>query len=105
MFYNPKKQITIDILNKLTDLSLAIWYCDDGWYYRNLKYSTNQIGLATNGFSEESVKLIINWFKDKYNLNFKMVKNKSIRVTSKSQCDRFLSIIRSYIPSCMNYKL
>lgn len=104
MFYIPKKEVSDLVLSKLTDLSVAIWYCDDGWYYQNDKYWTHQIGIATNSFSLESIDRIIKWFKSKYNLDFKIVANKSIRITSKKQCEQFLNIFGSYIPECMKYK-
>lgn len=105
LFYSPKKEITQEILDLLDEVSVAIWYCDDGWYYKNPKYYTHQIGIATNSFSRKSLELIVNWFKSKYNLDFKIVKNGSIRITSEKQCKQFLNIFGKYIPKCMNYKM
>jgi len=105
MFYTPKKEVSNEILDKLTDLSVAIWYCDDGWFYQNEKNRCTQLGLATNSFSIESIERIIEWFKKKYNINFSLVKrNKSIRLTSKEEIKKFLDIFGKRIPECMNYK-
>ena len=48
--------------------------------------------------------MIINWFKAKYNLNFKRI-NKAIRLTSKKQCELFMKIVEEYIHKELNYKI
>lgn len=101
MFYNPKKEVSQEILNKLDSLAVTIWYLDDG----NIYYNNNNchITLSINGFSFESKERIIKWFKKKYNLNFKH-SSKAIRITSKKECQVFMDIVEKHVPECMKYK-
>ncbi len=102
IFYNPKKQVSKNILSKLNDFAIAIWYMDDGSMYYN--GHNCHLGLATNGFNSRSVNLIINYFKNIYNISFKK-HGKAIRITSVKECRLFMKIVESYIPKCMDYKI
>jgi hypothetical protein len=101
LFYKPIKVVNLDILNSLNNEAITIWYLDDG----NVYYNGNNchIRLAVDGFSLEERELIIQWFKSKYNLNFKHCQ-KAIRITSKIECLKFMKIVEEYIPDCMKYK-
>lgn len=101
LFYTPKKEVSTGLLSYLSDRSVAIWFLDDG----NTYYNGNNchLSLAVNGFSLESKDLIIQWFKERYDVNFKH-SGKSIRLTSKEECLKFMDIVEDYIPTCMEYK-
>lgn len=101
LFYNPEKVVNEKILNLVDDFALAIWYMDDG----NCYYNGNNchITLSINGFKSTERQLIINWFKNKYDLEFK-INQKAIRLVSKKECIKFMNIIEEYIPECMGYK-
>lgn len=101
LFYTSKKKVSLEILDKLDDEGVCIWFLDDG----NTYYNSNNchIKLAVNGFVEDERNLIIKWFKDKYDLNFKH-SQKAIRLTSKIECEKFMDIVEKYIPNCMEYK-
>lgn len=101
-FYFPKKEVTLNVLNSLDDLSVCIWYLDDGSMYYN--GNNCHLTLCINGFNDNSRQLIVDWFQSKYNINFKIQKNKAIRVTSKKECEKFMNIVEKYIPVCMEYK-
>ena len=100
LFYKDKKEISEDILNKLKPLAIAVWYMDDG----NIYYNSNNchLNLAVNSF--ENKQLIIDWFKKNYDLNFK-ISGKSIRLTSKKECDKFMNIVEQYIHEDLKYKI
>lgn len=102
LFYTPIKEVNIEVLSKINDIGLSIWYMDDGNMFYNGKNC--HLTLSTNGFSLSSISLIISWFKEKYSLEFKLNKNKSIRLTSRRECEKFMSIVEQYIPICMEYK-
>jgi hypothetical protein len=55
---NGVKHITRDYLNKLTDLSVAIWWSDDG----------STAAIATHSFSLDENELIRDWFRDRYGI-------------------------------------
>ena len=101
LFYKPCKQINLEILNQLDDIGICIWYLDDGSVYYN--GNNCHITLSVNGFTLEERDLIIKWFKEKYDLNFKK-SQKAIRITSKKDCEKFMDIVEKYIPDCMSYK-
>lgn len=100
LFYKNKKEVSLEILNKLKPLGIAVWYMDDGSLYYN--GSICHLNLAINGF--ENRDLIINWFKTNYDLNFKS-SGKSIRLTSKKECEKFMNVIKDYIHEDLKYKL
>src|SRR3990167_2474692 len=63
MFYSSgKKAVTMEILNKLTPLGIAVWYMDDGFY------DGDQISIATEGFTYSEHKIMKNYFDKKWNL-------------------------------------
>jgi len=65
-----KKTVTKKWLKHLDDLSLAIWYQDDGSFGKSGKSCYNggrtqrYVRLHTGGFDPDSVKLLISWLKD-----------------------------------------
>lgn len=101
---NRKKTVSIEWLSKLTALSLAVWYMDDGSI--NRRYRT--IVLCTNCFSYTEHELIRSYFSDKWGIDTKIEKRRNeqfiIRINA-SQSNKFLDIISPHIPSCMIYKL
>ncbi len=99
-----KKQVTRKWLNKLTPLSLAIWWCDDG----SLISNTRKGVLCTDGYSYEELKIIQKYFRVVWGIETK------ISTTSKSnlgdkryyrlyffsamELEKFLKVIVPYVP-------
>ena len=112
LFYcnNGKKSIK-NILNLITEISLAYWIMDDGYCY---KYDSKigqrcQYSLETQCFDEKENDLIIDFFKNKFNLDTKKYFDKRckkwyIRFSVDSSV-KISQMIRKYIPDCMKYKL
>jgi len=105
-----KKMVTDSWLNKLTPLSMAIWFCDDGSLNRidTQKGKSNYVTLHTQGFSYEENYLIQQWLKDRWDVNASItkVKNGLFRLNlSKEGSLKFLKLISEYVPICMQYKL
>lgn len=100
-FYTPKKEVSVEILDSLSPLAIAIWYMDDG----NLYYNGNNchLSLAIDGFNAKSKDNIIAYFKNNYSINFKKSKE-SIRITSVRETKLFMNIVEKYIPKCMARK-
>ena len=102
-FYKPSKStITDEVLEFLSPLSIAIWYMDDG----NLYYNGNNchLTLSTQNFDTKGKNRIIEYFKKKYNINFKETNNGAIRLTSVKDTKIFMKIVEKYIPQCMKRK-
>ena len=106
---NGKKAIPKD-LSWMDDLSLAIWFMEDGSRSHNDSQKDRAL-FATNGFSKEDCERLtkkINCICGG-NLNIVVFDNKgwNIRINSgkDNEIDLFWKSIRSYVPECMQYKL
>lgn len=99
LFYpNSIKTITSKILNMLTPRSLAYWFMDDG---------NNKGYLATNCFSVEECKLIIQWFKNTHDIDLTLKLNRSQPVLyfPKKSKHKFWELTHTYFIPSMEYKI
>jgi len=109
-FYEKDKQITREILDNLTDLSLAVWYMDDGYADRS-KYGISNFILCTDSYSEESVDNIVQWFDEEWGIKSykrerKLKDRVGYRIVIKSESkDKFIDLIRPHIIDSMKYKI
>lgn len=110
-FYCPNKHINRKQLNKLTPFGLAIWYMDDGCLSfikdKDHKIKGRQLILNTQSFSLNEQYIIIEYFKEKWNISCKIHNdhNKYRIWMNGTDGFKFLNIISKYIPNCMCYKL
>ena len=109
LFYSTgRKTVTQEILNQLSPLGIAVWYCDDGCYY----YSTKSIRLSTLGFTKKENEIIQKYFKEKWNFNTRLQKQ-AVRYGFSQQfhtgdTKQFLELIEKKIKKmseCVWYKL
>lgn len=99
-----KKQVTRKWLNKLTPLSLAIWWCDDG----SLIANTRKGVLCTDGYSLEEVEIIKKYFKVVWGIetkisttsksNFAQRRYYRLYLFSRVELEKLLRIILPFIP-------
>jgi hypothetical protein len=114
------KQIDRDILNNLSELSLAVWFMDDGTtdYSHNKMIKTGHniipsASFCTDSFSKQSCDNIVEWFKERWNIDAHLRKRQrrkdggmSYRVIIDStSVDDFLSLVRPHIIPSMLYKV
>jgi len=101
---NGKKDVSASWLERLTPLSIAVWYMDDGSL--NRRYHT--IVLCTNSFSTEGQLLLIDFLQRQYGISAVLEKRRNnqtvIRINA-SQSRKFMDLVSPYVPECMNYKL
>lgn len=89
------------LLNRLDPIHLAIWYMDDGGLSqkkRNGKVCSNDLMINTHT-TKENNQIIINYFKEVWNINFTQVKNRGyyrLRCGTK-EARKFLEITREYV--------
>lgn len=99
LYPNNIKTITQEYLHKINNpIALAFWFMDDGTY-------SGQI--ATNCFTEQEVDLLINWMKEKWNIDCSKHKNSSSFVIYLKESTRldFERLIFPYMIPSMYYKL
>ena len=100
LYPNNKKTLTRKLLNKLTPLGIYLWYLDDGGMSkRQVKngYAIKEIMLNT-GLNKEENQIIIDYFKDVWNISFSQVKNHNcyrLRC-GKKEGEKFLKIFNKY---------
>ena len=100
IFYpNGKKIVPREIFNYFSDLSLAVWYMDDG----NL-YKSRHLKIATDGFDEKSRTILQELLLNKFNIESTIHKNGKLRIAAKS-LPRFFKLVKPHIHSSMRYKI
>lgn len=104
LFYpKRKKRVTLEILKQIEPLGLAVWYMDDGYFRNNSK----NIKLDTDGYRLLENKVILKWFKRKWNIKATICKDrgKYFLFFDTAQADKLLKIIKDFICKSMIYKL
>ena len=96
---HPKK-ITDWVLDRLTPLSLAIWYMDDG--SRSPQYE--QTALATHGFSAQECLLIQKALKERFGIETSVSEHGG-HYLLKSTRDKFFKLIAPYVLPEFDYKM
>src|SRR3989344_3160814 len=102
IFYKSgKKVFPKETLSIFTDAMLAVWFMDDG------SNNGNNLTLNTHSFSIEDQHTIIDFLKEKYSINPKLVKDRhQWRIAIGSfDYQRFIDTITPYIPKAMSYKI
>ncbi len=108
LYPNKKKTITRKALDYLNLQGIALWYMDDGSLTarkRNGKIHAYELVISTY-ISKEENQIIVDYFKEKWDINFKIVKGKGlyrIRCGTK-EARKFLKLIKPYSIPCMEYK-
>lgn len=90
-----KKEVHKNILNRLTPISIAVWYGDDG----NL-HPRGSVKIATCGFSKKEVDLICSFLLSKYGFRFAPVDlgNGYLEIkANKEDSVKFLNLVRPYL--------
>lgn len=98
------KRVSWDLLDQLSELSLAVWYMDDG--SQNRRYGT--IVLCTNCFTYDEHIRMVEFFAHRFHLKAKIEPRRNGQFTLRfnaSQRRRFLDLVAPHIPDCMSYKL
>ncbi|MHA1839879.1 MAG: hypothetical protein ACTSYO_08010 [Candidatus Ranarchaeia archaeon] len=98
--YLPKKQVTYEFLETLDDLSLTVWWMDDG-----------AVGgmLSTHSFTVKEHQIMIEWFNQKYKIiptmNWDKKKNLPFLSIKQPYLKILREIIKPHIIPSMEYKL
>jgi len=102
LFYSNKtKSVSMNILDSLRDIGLAVWYADCG------KIQKNKIILNTNKFGEEGTEIIAKYFSEVgFGKTYLIKERKYIRLEfSPDATSKFFLIVANRIPDFMHAKL
>jgi len=108
MLYTPRKSISTAYLNLLDARGIAFWYMDDGSLGR-----CDTVNLSTASFSKEENLTIIHYFKENWDIEFKLVTFTSpasektlFRLrANKDASSKFLKLVAPHIHKSLQYKL
>lgn len=116
LYPNGVKVMTREILEKLTVEGIAIWYMDDGSFYKKdnedkTKSICFDLRISTDSFSYEENQLICDFFKEKFNIRFypyqyhKDREHNWIIRANKQAAIKFIDLIEPYVIPEMRYKI
>ena len=104
---NNKKTVTQSVIDRLSPVSLAFWYMDDGCLsYRDANGKSPCIRLNTQGFSFEENQLLQSGLYNKFNIKSTLEKDKKyylLRLSNES-VEYFLRMVTPYMCKSMAYK-
>lgn len=110
-FINGKKTITDNVLNKITEESLAFWYMDDGCLsYRDGYSQSPSIRINTQGFSKDVNDKLVNLLVNKFGISCHATKEtKNNKEYFHIYIDvngtpKFLAMVTPYMCRSMAYK-
>jgi recombination protein RecA len=101
-FYQGKTKILPkDVFELVSPRALAVWFMDDG------SNTQNSYTISTHCFSKEEQGYIISLFKEKFNINVTMVKDRSKfkLAFGRNEYQKLNNIIEPYIVPLMIYKI
>jgi hypothetical protein len=99
IFYkNGVKKFPTEILPIFSDKMLTVWYMDDG------SNNHGNISLSTHSFSLKDQRIIIDFLKEKYQINPTIVEDRHQWKISigRFDYDKFISIVAPFIPKGMS---
>lgn len=102
VFYkNGIKVLPKELFPIFTDRMLAVWFMDDG------SNNGHNLTLNTHSLSLQDQHRIAEFFARKYGIRPTIVKDRTQwkLAIGKNDMDSFLSIIESFVPHCMSYKI
>lgn len=106
LYGSGEKRITRDWLDKLTPLSLAVWYMDDGYFRR----SRGRIHFITLAYGKKGNEIIKNYFLKRWYVKTNLQKttrgqDRYYLWMNTENSIKFTKIIGPYILPCFSYKI
>lgn len=110
IFYKKNKEINMRQLKKLNPLGLALWYMDDGsliFQRKNGVIESRKGYLNTQCFSREENEIMVQYFKEVYDINCKIHLDKGMcrLYFNSSELKKLIKIIEPYVIDSMKYKI
>lgn len=102
-YINNKKTVSMEILDSLRDIGIAIWYGDSG---ELLGKNKNNACLKTKFWGEKGNKIIHQYFNEVgYECNINYLKESSIIVFTENSTKKLMDLISCWMPRNRYYKL
>jgi recombination protein RecA len=116
MYVDGKKVLSEDYLKRLTPLSLAIWYMDDGCYTERAKGlqqrtrdGSGRIQIVVEAMEETSRLRLLNYLADTWGIRGRLsyfgAGKKAILTFPKDETAKFQALIAPFVHPSMDYKL
>ncbi|MGH2790716.1 MAG: intein-containing recombinase RecA, partial [Actinomycetota bacterium] len=103
-----RKEFSWDYLKRLTPLSLAVWYMDDGHLdVRDDASTSARIQICVQAMTPDTRVRLVEHLRDTWDLDVRLskVRGKEIIVFSKLAAEEFQSVVAPYIHPSMEHKL
>lgn len=94
------KYLSQDVINLLDELSLAVWYMDDGYYSRR----GSSCEIATDQFSQNELEACCKTINHKFGLQFRL-NSKGRLYGDRQQTKIFFKLIKPHVIPSMEYKI
>lgn len=111
LYVNKRKRLTREILNECNDLTLALWYMDDG----TILFNKNKDGeitslnfrICTQFETQEEADIVLDWLSNKFGIEAKkfISKGKFDIGGATSAALLLVSVIQQHVIPSMAYKI
>lgn len=98
LYIDGRRTITKEYLQHFDELSLAVMFMDDG------SFTGHSINIATNCFTEDELLILIDFFKERFDLTFHINANHSIYLLKKD-FEHFKALVLPFMRQELLYKL
>lgn len=104
LYPDGKKQFSKELIPYLTDISIALFYFDDGYKHAQKHGLGFHYRLTNYAFSNESKQLFVEFLKEKFNIKSAIHKG-YFYIADKESVLIFQNILNKYKVNCMEYKI
>ena len=108
VYIGGKKVFSWEYLKELTPLALAIWYMDDGGFQvRRKDGSAGRAEICVEAMEQSTRGRLVSLLNDTYGLSCKLMQHggNDFVVFDRDGTEALHSVVASYVPECMDYKL
>lgn len=107
-YINGKKRVSLDVIDELDWLAVAIWLCDDGSFtFRSDSYYSLRSSIATCSFDLSELEILKTALSKFYTGKIRIEKYNNTLVLGggSDHINNFLNKICEIVPECIHYKL
>lgn len=106
-FVNKIKTVSVDWINKINAMAIAIWFMDDGTSSFT-KNSSILVRFSTLSFPKKQLKLLQNRLNE-FNINSTLQKHSDgegyVIAIKQDSINKLMDLVEPFVVPCMNYKI